>query len=138
MTFLFFIFWTRAPLYFPMSKKATTSSRGQVSKPVRTRFPASRIKKIMQSDEDVGKVAKETPVVVSRALELFVEHLLAESIGEETTGTLTPYHIKKTVNENDLFDFLKDTVSSAPDAPTPTQRGRKKKEVETTPKEEAK
>ena len=31
----------------------------------------ARIKKIMQSDEDVGKVAAAVPVIISRALELF-------------------------------------------------------------------
>ena len=28
------------------------------------KFPVARIKKIMQADEDVGKVAQATPVVV--------------------------------------------------------------------------
>jgi hypothetical protein len=31
---------------------------------VRTKFPTARIKRIMQADEDVGKVAQVTPVVV--------------------------------------------------------------------------
>lgn len=31
---------------------------------VKTKFPVARIKRIMQSDEDVGKVAQVTPVVV--------------------------------------------------------------------------
>jgi hypothetical protein len=31
---------------------------------VRTKFPVARIKRIMQADEDVGKVAQVTPVVV--------------------------------------------------------------------------
>jgi hypothetical protein len=33
---------------------------------VRTKFPVARIKRIMQSDEDVGKVAQVTPVVVCK------------------------------------------------------------------------
>ncbi|KAI9125787.1 hypothetical protein K1719_003205 [Acacia pycnantha] len=40
-----------------------------------TRFPASRIKKIMQADEDVGKIALAVPVLVSKALELFLQDL---------------------------------------------------------------
>lgn len=35
---------------------------------VRTKFPVARIKRIMQSDEDVGKVAQVTPVVVCESL----------------------------------------------------------------------
>lgn len=33
---------------------------------VRTKFPVARIKRIMQADEDVGKVAQVTPVVVCK------------------------------------------------------------------------
>ncbi|KAK4273965.1 hypothetical protein QN277_017262 [Acacia crassicarpa] len=40
-----------------------------------TCFPASRIKKIMQADEDVGKIALAVPVLVSKALELFLQDL---------------------------------------------------------------
>lgn len=34
---------------------------------IRTKFPVARIKRIMQSDEDVGKVAQVTPIVVSKS-----------------------------------------------------------------------
>ena len=40
---------------------------------VKTKFPTARIKRIMQADEDVGKVAQVTPVVVGK------KHLLAHS-----------------------------------------------------------
>ncbi|KAH0850853.1 hypothetical protein HID58_095193 [Brassica napus] len=40
-----------------------------------TRFPAARIKKIMQADEDVGKIALAVPVLVSKSLELFLQDL---------------------------------------------------------------
>jgi hypothetical protein len=35
---------------------------------VRTKFPVARIKRIMQADEDVGKVAQVTPVAVCKFL----------------------------------------------------------------------
>jgi hypothetical protein len=35
---------------------------------VRTKFPVARIKRIMQADEDVGKVAQVTPVAVCKSL----------------------------------------------------------------------
>ena len=53
----------------------------------------ARIKKIMQSDEDVGKVAAAVPVIISRALELFVENMLKkanEVISQRGARTLTP------------------------------------------------
>jgi histone H3/H4 len=56
----------------------------------------ARIKKIMQSDEDIGKVAAAVPVIISRALELFAETLLKKTY-ELTTRrnarTLTPSHM---------------------------------------------
>ncbi len=56
----------------------------------------SRIKKIMQTDEDVGKVAAAVPVLISRALELFVETLLKDVnalVEERGAKTLTPNHL---------------------------------------------
>ncbi|XP_036072616.1 dr1-associated corepressor isoform X2 [Oryzias melastigma] len=43
------------------------------------RFPPARIKKIMQTDEEIGKVAAAVPVIISRALELFLESLLTKA-----------------------------------------------------------
>ncbi len=56
----------------------------------------ARIKKIMQSDEEVGKVAAAVPVIISRALELFVENLLSsvnDVVGQRGARTLTPSHL---------------------------------------------
>lgn len=36
------------------------------------RFAVARIKKLIQKDEDVGKVAAVTPYLISKALELFL------------------------------------------------------------------
>jgi hypothetical protein len=33
---------------------------------VKTKFPVARIKRIMQADEDVGKVAQVTPIAVCK------------------------------------------------------------------------
>ncbi|XP_020254635.1 DNA polymerase epsilon subunit C-like isoform X2 [Asparagus officinalis] len=83
-----------------------------------TRFPASRIKKIMQADEDVGKIAMATPVLVSKALELFLQDLCDRTYditlqkGVKTMGSL---HLKQCVHSFNVFDFLKDIVSKVPD-----------------------
>ena len=56
----------------------------------------ARIKKIMQSDEEVGKVAAAVPVIISRALELFVENMLKkanEITSRRGARTLTPSHL---------------------------------------------
>ena len=53
-------------------KEEADTSSGHADSPsgdgveVRTKFPVARIKRIMQADEDVGKVAQVTPVVVCK------------------------------------------------------------------------
>ncbi|CAH1965502.1 unnamed protein product [Acanthoscelides obtectus] len=83
------------------------------------RFPAGRIKKIMQTDEEVGKVAQAVPVIISRTLELFVESLLTKSMQitlARNAKTLTPSHMKQCILSESRFDFLKDLVKDIPDA----------------------
>ncbi|XP_044763818.1 transcription regulator complex subunit bur6 [Coccinella septempunctata] len=83
------------------------------------RFPAGRIKKIMQTDEEVGKVAQAVPIIISRTLELFVESLLMKSTQitlSRNAKTLTPSHMKQCILAESRFDFLKDLVKNIPDA----------------------
>ena len=50
----------------------------------------------MQTDEEVGKVAQPVPVIISRALELFVENLLKKAndiTSQRGARTLTPSHL---------------------------------------------
>ena len=66
---------------------------------LKTSFPVARIKRIMQADEDVGKVAQVTPHVVSRALELFMIKLISASAvqargGNNTNNNANPPSIK--------------------------------------------
>ncbi|XP_046577569.1 dr1-associated corepressor-like [Haliotis rubra] len=91
-----------------------------------SRFPPARIKKIMQTDDEVGKVAAAVPVIISRALELFIESLILKT-NETTTAknakTLTTSHIKQTIQAEKKFDFLRDLVSSIPDHQTEDDGG---------------
>ena len=88
---------------------------------VKTKFPTARIKRIMQADEDVGKVAQVTPVVVAKALELFMIRLItasstvAKSKGSKKVSTT---HMKMAVMGDEQFDNLRDIVGKVPDAPT--------------------
>ncbi|XP_060074655.1 dr1-associated corepressor-like [Ylistrum balloti] len=82
------------------------------------RFPPARVKKIMQTDEDVGKVAAAVPVIISRALELFIESLIkktSETTQSRNAKTLTATHIKQTIHSERKFDFLRDLVATVPD-----------------------
>ncbi|XP_043484781.1 dr1-associated corepressor [Leptopilina heterotoma] len=82
------------------------------------RFPAGRIKKIMQTDEEVGKVAQAVPVIISRTLELFVHSLLTKTMqvtNSKNAKTLSPSHMKQCILSESRFDFLKDLVKGLPD-----------------------
>ncbi|GAB0497349.1 hypothetical protein MMPV_008681 [Pyropia vietnamensis] len=81
-------------------------------------FPPSRIKKMMQADDDVGKVATATPVLVGKALEMLLQDLLTQAAGVASSRrakTLTPAHLKSTVHADDTFDFLKSIFDRVPD-----------------------
>ncbi|XP_072933849.1 uncharacterized protein NC2alpha [Epargyreus clarus] len=82
------------------------------------RFPAGRIKKIMQTDEEVGKVAQAVPIIISRTLELFVESLLSKAMQvtlSRNAKTLSPSHVKQCILAESRFDFLRDLVKNIPD-----------------------
>uniref|UniRef100_A0A6I8NJT5 Dr1-associated corepressor n=1 Tax=Ornithorhynchus anatinus TaxID=9258 RepID=A0A6I8NJT5_ORNAN len=82
------------------------------------RFPPARIKKIMQTDEEIGKVAAAVPVIISRALELFLESLLKKACQvtqARNAKTMTTSHLKQCIELEQQFDFLKDLVASVPD-----------------------
>ncbi|KAH3664382.1 hypothetical protein WICMUC_005767 [Wickerhamomyces mucosus] len=86
---------------------------------IKTHFPAARIKKLMQSDEDIGKVAQATPVVVGRALEFFLASLVEASVEEAREAgikRITAQHVKQAIENTDKFDFLVETVSKKNDA----------------------
>lgn len=80
---------------------------------IKTHFPAARIKKIMQSDEEIGKVAQATPIVVGRALEIFMANLVEAAISEaKASGVrrIAASHVRAAVENTEQFDFLVDAV----------------------------
>lgn len=82
--------------------------------PVKTKFPTARIKRIMQADEEVGKVAQQTPIAVGKALELFMVQLVtksAEVAREKNSKRVTAAMLKTVVEADDQWDFLRDIVS---------------------------
>ncbi|KAH9866583.1 hypothetical protein J1614_008274 [Plenodomus biglobosus] len=87
---------------------------------IKNHFPVARIKRIMQADDDVGKVAQVTPVVVSKALELFMISLVTRAAAEaksRNSKRVGAVHLKQAIMKNEQFDFLNDIVSKVADAP---------------------
>lgn len=101
---------------------------------LKTSFPVARIKRIMQADEDIGKVAQVTPTVVSRALELFMIKLISaaahEARGPTASGAsagkgpkrVLAQHLKRAVYADDKLDFLQEIVGKVPDAPSKAKK----------------
>lgn len=82
------------------------------------RFSPSRIKRIMQSDEEVGKIGSSVPFIMSKALEMFLESLLKEAsevTKSRNARTLTTSHLKIAINSNDRFTLLRELVSTLSD-----------------------
>lgn len=81
---------------------------------VKTKFPTARIKRIMQADEEVGKVAQQTPIAVGKALELFMIQLVSKSADvakEKGSKRVTAAMLKQVVESDEQWDFLREIVS---------------------------
>ncbi|KAF2344860.1 Transcription factor CBF/NF-Y/archaeal histone domain, partial [Trinorchestia longiramus] len=76
----------------------------------KTKFPIARVKKIIQSNEEIGKLSISAPVVVSKAAELFIEDLVLaslEQVRKDNRNRITIDDIKRVVYTIPKFDFLK-------------------------------
>uniref|UniRef100_A0A183BNQ7 CBFD_NFYB_HMF domain-containing protein n=1 Tax=Globodera pallida TaxID=36090 RepID=A0A183BNQ7_GLOPA len=85
------------------------SSRIRKRRYSQARIQPTRVKKVMQSDEDIGRMVASVPVAIGSAMEVFAEKLLlasAESVQQSSTKTLSPMHIKMAVSRIPHFAFL--------------------------------
>lgn len=68
----------------------------------------------MQADEEVGKVAQQTPIAVGKALELFMVQLVsksAEVAKEKNSKRITAQMLKQAVESANEWDFLQEIVA---------------------------
>ncbi|PVU91699.1 hypothetical protein BB559_004018 [Furculomyces boomerangus] len=89
-----------------------------MKKKYKTKFPVARIKRIMQMDEDVGKMAQATPILISKALELFMQAIVddvTKQARNTNTKRLMPVHLKRCITSIECYDFLKDIVEKVSD-----------------------
>lgn len=106
-----------------------------MASPVKTKFPTARIKRIMQADEEVGKVAQQTPIAVGKALELFMVQIVSKSADvakDKNSKRITAQMLKQAVDSNQQWDFLQDIVSkvSEKEKEEPAKTGKTKAETE--------
>lgn len=123
-----------ASLTAPIPGVSTQPADPTLGVQLKTSFPVARIKRIMQADEDIGKVAQVTPHVVSRALELFMIKLISASAaqaqgpvaaaggGGKGPKRIQAQHLKKAVASDETFDFLQEIIAKVPDAPAKAKK----------------
>ncbi|KAM9354038.1 dr1-associated corepressor isoform 4-T4 [Pholidichthys leucotaenia] len=80
------------------------------------RFPPKRIKKIMQKDTEVGRIAMAVPVIIARALEMFLKSLLTKTClitESKFSPVVSVAHMKQCIESEKHFHFLKDLVDQS-------------------------
>ncbi|KAI0969397.1 hypothetical protein F4678DRAFT_173265 [Xylaria arbuscula] len=121
------------PDTMPRGKAAAQIAREPevMESPVRTKFPTARIKRIMQADEEVGKVAQQTPIAVGKALELFMVQLVhksAEVAKDKNSKRITAPMLKQAIDSTNEWDFLREIVSKVTEEKEGARSGRPKAE----------
>jgi len=90
------------------------SSLTELQKKRKTRFPISRVKKLVQQNEDIGKTSVTVPVVLSKAIELFFAQFISKMIEKAKTRKSNKIQIldfKGVIEENlEHYFFLKDML----------------------------
>jgi len=83
----------------------------------------ARIKRLMQKDEEVGKLSATVPVIAARALEQFLEELITKTASITTSlqaKTLTPEHIRQHIYNDPRLSFLHDLANRMATGPNTT------------------
>jgi histone H3/H4 len=77
-----------------MSEGAATTTESKKRK-TRLTIPAATLKRVMQADDDVGRIGQSTPAAMSRAIELFAAELVGAVVAQlaEGTNTIQPSHM---------------------------------------------
>lgn len=100
---------------------------------MKTKFPTARIKRIMQADEEVGKVAQQTPIAVGKALELFMISMVSKSADlakEKGQKRVTAQMLKQVAETDEQFDFLHEIVGKVEGTEDKTKNSRVKAETD--------
>jgi hypothetical protein len=111
------------------------------NKKVDPHFPVTKIKKIIQENQEIGKLSNVVPPLVEQSLQYFLGDLIKKSeevATENGMGKLTPAVLKQALLSLEGYDFMKDALDDVEDvmlAPTMRQksssRGGKRAKAET-------
>lgn len=122
----------------PSAAVAPAAPPAVVSSKVTSAFPKSKIKQLMQLDEDIHNMSEVVPLMVSKCLELFIGEIVSSLQTHAAADTervvrgkhtiITAQHIKQLVQLDPKYDFLVDIVANVPDTdPDQLQAGEKKR-----------
>ncbi|XP_033640729.1 chromatin accessibility complex protein 1-like [Asterias rubens] len=76
-----------------------------------TLLPVARIRTIMKSSPDVTVIGQESLFMITKATELFVEHIAQQSYQRSQNKTSVVYgNLAQTVEEDIAFQFLADVL----------------------------
>jgi len=90
-----------------------------------TLFLPARIKRLIQKDEEVGKLSATVPVIAARALEQFLEELITKTASITISlqaKTLTPEHIRQHIYADTRLSSLHDLANRMATGPNNTAR----------------
>ncbi len=82
-----------------------------LQKKKKTRFPISRIRRLVQLNEDVGKTTSTVPVVLSKGIELFLTEILSKLLDiakeKDTTKICNQHFLDLIASDKNKYGFLK-------------------------------
>ncbi|XP_027929912.1 nuclear transcription factor Y subunit gamma-like isoform X2 [Vigna unguiculata] len=77
------------------------------------KLPLARIRRIMKTDADVQMVSAETPMLMSKACEIFIQELTFRAwmrAEESNKSTVQPCDVAKVIMQNNAMQFLTEIV----------------------------
>ncbi|XP_070563236.1 DNA polymerase epsilon subunit 4-like [Ptychodera flava] len=94
-----------------------TTANGTSEKPVRlTSFPLTRVKHMMKMDPDVTLASQESVYLISKATEMFVQHLSQHCYkytSQNKRKTIQRKDVDSSVQDLDEFSFLDGTLEES-------------------------
>ena len=83
------------------------------------KLPLKRIKSIMQTNREIGKIQKGTPQLIGWAIEAFIEEVTMSAFKKSVLNgdnKITPGHVKEAIlSDTKTFGFLRGSLSGVPD-----------------------
>lgn len=90
----------------------TEMSLTELQKKKKTRFPISRVKKLIQQNEEIGKTSVTVPVVLSKSVELLFDELIEKMMEKAVAKKRSKIQIQDLQSiiedEPERYFFLKD------------------------------